>query len=268
MEESELKKLRARLSDLAAMSERGITANTAFLSPSEQKYGAEWINHMGFASRAFFYGGYPHAERKCVFFLPDFYEASVPDITDFNAVTSVIGEELEEKIKAIEICGSGFRTLSHRDYLGALLNLGIDRAALGDICPTSDFSSVVFAAAPVAALIMTSCDKIGADKVKVKILPENSGFKYERKTKPVCGTVASDRFDSVLASLIGESREKAKEKILAGFAELCGETVTKPDARVSPGDTVSARGHGKFIIDDITSETKKGRIRLVARKYI
>lgn len=268
MDEQRRKQLSSRLSDLMGESERGYITYSFFLDPAELSFARSYISGAGLRERTFFFGGYENAERKCVFFLPEYYADMIDDISDYNVVFSTLCTELSDAVKMIRIEGSGYRKLSHRDFLGAVLNLGIARDAIGDLCLPEDNTCVLFSSPSVAELIKSGCERIGSDKVKIKEMPLSDGFSYERKTKSVSDTIASDRLDCVVSSLSGESREKSKSLILSGFVELNYEQVTKTDIRVSEGDTVVVRGVGKFIIDGIHEETKKGRIRLAARKFI
>ena len=63
-------------------------------------------------------------------------------------------------------------------------------------------------------------------------------------------------------------REAAKEKIVAGEVEHNYETAVRPDAAVAAGDALSVRGVGKFEVESVSDPTRKGRFRLIARKYI
>ncbi len=268
MDESKRKFLSARISDLFSETERGYVTFSAFLDPAELFFAKEYIKQIGASERTFFFGGYKDAERQCAFFLPEYYVNLIENINDAAEVQSVIGEELGSALKALKICGSGYRRLSHRDYLGAILNMGIERSAIGDVCITDESSCVLFASPAVADLIGSGCERIGSDKVKIKAVPLSAGFTYERKTKEISDTVASDRLDCVVASLAGESREKAKTLILSGLVECNYSPCTRTDLRIVNGDTVTIRGIGKFIVSDITEGTKKGRLRLSAKKYV
>ncbi|MBR3967433.1 MAG: hypothetical protein IKJ91_10220 [Clostridia bacterium] len=268
MDEKKIKQLSARLSDLFSESQRGYITFSSFLDPAEIFFSKALINQIGAKGLCFLYGGYKDAERKCAFFLPEFYSDIIEDIDDFENVFSVLEGELSEAVKAVKIKGSGYRKLSHRDFLGALLNMGIERSAIGDLCITEDNTCVLFANASVASLVLTGCERIGSDKVKTEEIPLSGNFSFERKTKPISDTVASDRLDCVVSALSSESREKAKTLILSGLVECNYSVSERTDLRVLEGDTVTIRGTGKFIIDSITEETKKGRIRLAARKYI
>ncbi len=268
MDDKKIKQLSARLGDLFSESQRGYITFSSFLDPAEVFWVKNHITGICPKELCFLYGGYKSAERKCAFFLPDFYLDLVEDCEDFDGVFPILEGELAEAIKVLRIKGSGYRNLSHRDFLGALLNMGIERSAIGDLCITDDNTCVLFATASVAALILDGCERIGSDKVKIEEMPLSGSFAFERKTKQISDTVASDRLDCVVSALASESREKAKNLILSGFVECNYSVSDKSDLRVSEGDTITIRGTGKFIIDSITEETKKGRIRLAARKYV
>ncbi len=268
MDDKKIKQLSARLSDLFAESGRGYITASSFLDPAEVYFTKNHIAQIGAKGLCFLFGGYKRAERRCAFFLPEFYSDIIEDIANFDEVFSILESELAEKIKVIRIKGSGYKNLAHRDFLGALLNMGIERSAIGDLCITEDNTCTLFANSSVAALIISGCERIGSDKVKIEEIPLSHEFLFERKTKRISDTIASDRLDCVVSVLASESREKAKTLILSGFVECNYSVSERTDLRISEGDTVTIRGAGKFIIDSITEETKKGRIRLAARKYI
>lgn len=267
MNDSSLSILFSRIDDLAVKSSKGIVANTPFLNLYEQRKLQQYVARAPYENRVFFFGGYDNAERKCAFVLPE-YLIGLDDENSISPLFAYCKEEISSVCSAVKIKGSGYKKLSHRDYLGAILNLGIDRAALGDICVLSDFECVVFASQYVVALLLSSCEKIGHDKVKVSIADIDDSFIYERKTKEITDTVASDRLDCVVAALINESRERAKEAVLSGLVELNFEECCRTDKRVENSDVISIRGFGRFVVDKIDTETKKGRLRLRARKYI
>ena len=168
----------------------------------------------------------------------------------------------------MKISGSGYKKLTHRDYLGAILNMGIHRDTLGDICPMDDFSCVIFLQKCVSDFLLTSLERIGSEKVKITEYTELADFCYEKKTVPLSDTVASPRLDSVVSALTKESREKAKNLILSESVDLNYLPCIKTDMKVEAGDTVSVRGYGKFTVKDISDQTKKGRLWLRAEKYV
>ncbi|MEE0968665.1 MAG: YlmH/Sll1252 family protein [Clostridia bacterium] len=268
MSDNDKKLLSARLSDLANKSERGYVCSSGFLDPAEAIYSKKFIKRLGKTNLSFFFGGYKDAERRCLFFLPAYYEGLVHDTESPTLLIEQFSEDISSSVQMISISGSGYKNLTHRDYMGAILNMGIDRSAVGDICVTGENSCVLFAAPAVASLICSGLERIGTDKVKTEIIPLSADFSYERKMKDINHTVASDRVDCVVSALCGESREKSKSIILSGLVDLNYSSCTQTDTRIKNGDIISIRKVGKFIIFDITEETKKGRLRLSAKKYI
>jgi RNA-binding protein YlmH len=95
-----------------------------------------------------------------------------------------------------------------------------------------------------------------------------SDFRVERRYETVTDSIASPRLDCVVGGLLNLSRERAKETIAAGLVELNYETATEIDEIVRDGDFLSARGYGKFVVDSVSETNRKGRIRLVARRYV
>lgn len=213
----------------------------------------------------FFSGGYPSAERTLLCCLPSYCRY---ELTEGTCPDSLI----HEHISSIRINAGGYVKLSHRDYLGAIIGLGIDRSAVGDILTDED-GAVVFASPSVAALMKNELVYIGRDKVKVTDITLPDGFDYVRTFESLRSTVASPRLDAVLSELARTSRENAKALISAGLVEHNHFTASKPDAAVENGDIISVRKTagtkgGKFIIDSLDEKSSKGRIRLAARKYV
>ena len=258
----------SRADDLLNASSKGYVTSTPFLTPGEYRVLCEKLVRQGANNRFFSFGGYDGSERNCVFFVPDFYDSFVDISNGKDSLIQYCSEDIREKIGAAKICGSGYKKLTHRDYLGALLNMGIDRDTLGDICPLDDYSCVIFMQRSVLDFLLTSLEKIGSDKVKITDYRDLSDFNYQKKTIPVSDTVASPRLDSVVSALTRESREKAKNLILSELVELNYLPCSKTDIKVDAGDTISVRGYGKFSVRDISDQTKKGRLWLRAEKYV
>ena len=137
------------------------------------------------------YGGYGLSERQMAAFLPDalYYDYQYPiQIIEISPVNRKFAEEL-----------------SHRDYLGAVMNLGIERCKLGDIL-IEDGKAILFAKEELAGYIMEHLTRIRHTTVKTSIL---SAFEdsYEPRYEELKGTVASVRLDTVL-SLASSSIQK------------------------------------------------------------
>lgn len=259
--------LLARIEDLWKRAERYEPAVGPFLSPGEQHYALEKIKRSAGNAFGVFYGGYDGSERNRLFVLPE-YLANEDGVYTAAVLRGLIPELSAAAVSALRIEGSGYRKLSHRDYLGSLLGLGIERDKLGDIVVETEFSALVFCDGTMAEYILSDLRRVGSDAVKVKRAEVGDDFRVERKMRPISDTVASPRLDSIVSSLIGTSREKAQDLIRQGLVELDYELCERNDKMPGEGAVISVRGHGKYVIEDVSEQTKKGRYRLRAAQYI
>ena len=258
----ELSALFARLEDLSARAGGGEVAVTDFLSPRELHYAEGYLRRLGVAFGA--YGGYGEAERRCLYLLPDYMESGGEDL---SALLSTF--EVDTGISALSIRGSGYRTLSHRDFLGSLLGLGLSRAVLGDIAvDTEGREAILFCRTSISEFLLTELSAVGSDKVRVRRLNIEEVSIPPRRYETLSDTVASARLDGVVAALCGLSRERARQTVVSGLVELNYESEERPDRTVSEGALLSVRGMGKYRILSLSDRTKKGRLRLTAEKYL
>ena len=262
-ETKEEKLFYARLDDLARYADNGSVAESDFMSPSEQYKAEKYFLVKGSKGRICCFGGYFAAQRKQVLLLPEYLTEHI----GYSSAEEMIADGYSS-ISALRIEGSGYRTLSHRDYLGALLSLGIKRSMLGDICVFGDCEAVVFCRREIEDFILSTLSEVGSDKVRVSKTKIDVNMPSCERFESLCDTVASNRIDCVVASLCNLSREKAQTLVVGGLVEHNYSQDTAPDSRVSQGDVISARGYGKFIVRDIGDRTKRGRIRLLADKYV
>ena len=198
------------------------------------------------------YGGYGLSERQMAAFLPDalYYDYQYPiQIIEISPVNRKFAEEL-----------------SHRDYLGAVMNLGIERCKLGDIL-IEDGKAILFAKEELAGYIMEHLTRIRHTTVKTSIL---SAFEdsYEPRYEELKGTVASVRLDTVLSLAYPLSRSKVTGLIEGARVFVNGKLVTSNGYRLKEGDILSVRKMGRIGYNGILSETKKGRYMVSIRKYI
>lgn len=217
----------------------------SFLSEAQQAQAQNYLNSIGFNNYSFF-GGYEQSERKVLCL--DYYEDN-PHFP-INA--------LEFKFRAAD-------KLTHRDFLGALMSLGIERETVGDIL-IEDGRCVVFVKTEISEYIKSQLSKIGRAGVKISdadvdFLPKGRGV--EEKS----AIVSSLRLDNIVAAISGLSREKTKNLILSGNVTLNFIECTNISKTVGEGDTLTVRGKGKFKINGVMGETKKHRIRISIIHY-
>lgn len=253
--------LLAHAEDLLSRAAGGVPTATAFLTPHEQNLLRTRLKGVGEA--AVFFGGYAEAERAKMICLP-------PYIAECEEPwrTSLVDELKGELVVALDVRGSGYRTLTHRDFLGAVLHLGVKREAIGDICVLDGTHAILFCDPRMADFLGENLTRVANDAVKISkaILPPD--FDGGRQFQPMSDTVASPRLDAVVAALCRLSRERALALVTGELVEVDYEVVTKPDREVAAGCVISARGFGKYKIRSLGEHTKKGRLRLAADRYV
>ena len=249
----------ARLNDLKECAVRGNVGVSAFFSPREEYAAIQYLKSL--KAEFISYGGYSNAERKKIYILPEFIE-------DAESIDTIIEYGFLCEIDCVKISGSGFVELSHRAVMGSLLGLGIERDVIGDIVILDKNNAIFFCDAHLTQFFVENLERVGRDKVKVRRIELDESILPERKFVSISDTVASARIDCVVAALCSLSREKAKELLSAGYVELNYECTERPDKEVCVPAIISARGYGKFMVESLSDKTKKGRYKLVAKKFL
>jgi len=157
-------------------------------------------------------------------------------------------------------------SLTHRDFLGSVMALGLQRSAVGDILVEKG-RAVMFVSRDVSEYIISQLSKVGRVGVTLREgytepLPEIGRF------LEASATVASLRMDCVVGALTGKSRKVAQELISAGSISLNSLSAEKATAAIKDGDVLSIRGHGRFKIVSTSEVSKKGRVILRWNKYV
>ena len=228
---------------------RNVPAHSQFLTDGEQILADKALTAAKI-DRYEFWGGYKGAERKVCVFLPDW------------------AEELdEEPLAAVEVTAPMGAKLSHRDYLGAMMGLGLTRDVAGDLLVTENRCQVVCLKS-VLPVLLTQWMEVGKWTVRVReisleeIEPGEDDVKIRRET------FQSLRFDAVAAAGFGLSRAKASSLISGGRILLNHLPCTKPDRILEAGDSLSGKGLGKCVLARVTGESRKGRIMVEMERYV
>lgn len=159
-------------------------------------------------------------------------------------------------------------TLTHRDYLGAVLNLGIDRSTTGDIL-IREAAASLYCDTLIAPFLCENLIKIRHTAVSASIagslLPsgEESGRSYET----IHAFAASLRLDALVSAAFHTSRSSIADLAPNGRVFVNGRETLQNSCLVKPGDIISVRGFGKFILKEQGGLTKKGRISITLEKY-
>ena len=260
----------ARLEDAIRKSASGSVAHLPFLTMRERRRAERILDARGMRENYWFWGGHPTAERTCLFLLPDYLLAILPEdeAEREQEMHNYLADEITDAVMSLSIKGSGFRNLSHRDYLGAVLGLGIERDAIGDVAVQDEHSAILFCPRTLGAFLIGELTKVGSDTVRCRECVIDENFTDGKKYRPISDTVASARLDCVVAALCNLSREAAQGAVRSGLVEVDFEPEERVDTVLEPPITVSVRGYGRFILRSFDGETKKGRLRLRADQLV
>lgn len=209
----------------------------------------------------FYYGGYDDAERKNAVFIPKFYNVTEETLVDF------LDENDCNPLVVLKIKKDKFATLSHRDYLGALMGLGIKREMIGDIVVLENGCNI-FCLKSISVFIKENLKQAGRGQLTVDICDINDFQSTESKTEIFFVSVASMRIDCLVAAAFKMSRNSAVNAINQGVIYVNGEQILKTDYLMNQGDKLVFRGKGKTVIDEVIGESKKGRLHINIKKYI
>ena len=242
MNDNEL--IKKRLFELSHRSyERGYTVYSDFLSIDEagllfeQKYDAPF--HL--------FGGYENAERTI---------AAFGDEEDCYPVVCIKIEPVNKKFAD---------KLSHRDFLGSLMNLGIERSTLGDIV-INDNGAYLFCLEKISDYIINELDRVKHTSVKCSVCESVPQFLSEPPEEEKI-TVSSIRVDTVSAAVFNLSRNAVTQLVNQQKVFINSKTIYKDSVLLKENDRVTIRGCGKYIFTRIYNETKKHKQLIGVRVY-
>ncbi|HWT74248.1 MAG TPA: YlmH/Sll1252 family protein [Mobilitalea sp.] len=237
--------LRKRLLDLANTAySRGICIFSDFLNLNEQNIFISLKQELP-RIKYFTYGGFHDSERKILCFCGN--EMLTEDDIKYP-IDCIKVEPLNQKFSD---------SLNHRDFLGAVLNLGLDRSKIGDIL-INDNEGYLFAHNGISEFITDQLIKVKHTLVRASLI-EAKDFDYKPKFTEVIGTVSSVRLDSILSVAFHSSRSSLAGLIEGGKVYVGGKLILSNSYVLKENDIVSVRGLGKFIFAGTSYQTKKGR---------
>ena len=202
------------------------------------------------------WGGYEEAERRLLCFSP-------PDLPvakgDFP-IACILIRPKNEKFSD---------HLNHRDFLGAILNLGIDRNRTGDIL-VKENSAWLFCEEEIAGFIEENLERVKHTAVSCKSISREE-IPLEAVSpdlQPVRGFVQALRLDAVIAVAFHASRSSMAGYIQSEKVFVNGKMVKENSFKIKENDLVSVRGMGKFRYCGVEGESKKGRLAVKVEKYL
>ncbi len=214
-----------------------------FLNPTETEY----LRTMRLPVPVELFGGCDFAERKMARF----------------GCGSDWGYVVDYPLAVMEIAPHSpkfAREVTHRDFLGAILNLGIDRAKLGDIFTDGKCGyAVVYE--QLVPFIAQNLQKVGPNAVDCRLVdtvPEIFAPKLEERKI----SVSAPRIDAVICRLYGMSRDDGAKLVEDGRVFVNGRQCLSCAYNVKEGETVAVKGFGKFVFCEKCGTSAKGRTYL------
>ena len=224
--------------------------STGFLNETEQGILEEsLLPEQGISMK--FEGGYPDADRRILVFVPEYYEF-----------------EANEVITAVRCSYYKEYTLTHRDFLGAILGLGIERSMVGDINvnDAEKYTDVVLRK-EMYDYISENLLKVGRAAVKTEKLPLEMIKSYVKDKEIIRETVASLRLDAVISAALGISREKSADIIRNRKVTVNRKETDQTDHILEDGSLVNVIGNGKFRLHVTDAVSRKGRTVIEIEKW-
>lgn len=241
------KLLLARIEDALHLSQtRHCSKFVGFL---DERQGEMMRNRFSHNPFVLFYGGYPDAQR--VFF--GAFDAQ-PDTASFPIVSLCF--EYRQQAH-----------LTHRDFLGTFMSEGVRRETIGDIlCKPG--RAVALVDASVAPHLLSSVQRVGGEGVRVHSPFDGDWADFAAQKSDYRDTVASLRLDAVLHVMLRHSRTQACDLIRAGLVSVNHVVCTCVSRILDQGDVVSVKGKGRFVLEQVGAESKKGRLFITVSKFV
>lgn len=230
---------------------RDVPTHTPFLDERQQSLIAQHCRSLGCRSFAML-GGYEDAQRCVCAFLPSYM---LPEQFDGLAFLRV------------QTAAALPTSLTHRDYLGALMGLGLKRETIGDILVRPDGADLIVLP-QVAPFLLSDFRQAGRASFQCVPIARQALRIPAVQTQTVRDTVPSLRLDCIASSAFRLSRSAAAEAIGAGSVYVNGLQACKPDQKLAPGDKLVLRGKGKAVFTAVQGMSKKNRYCIEIEKYM
>ncbi len=224
--------------------------STDFLNPHQQKISRNIIKQI--ADINFIEdGGYKSAERKRITIFPDY----------------LFADNVEVPISILKIEGNfNFCNVNHRDFLGAIMGLGIKRKMVGDLLIMDDFAQVIVAN-DLKEYVIMKLTHVNEVPVEINEISRDDLIVPTQHTKEIKATVPSMRLDAIASAGFGDSRNKISQEIKNKRVKLNWRMENDPAKDVEVKDMISIRGRGRVEVMERVGLSNRGRIKLILNRY-
>lgn len=244
MDNKDEKNLKNRILELAGNCYfREVSTNTLFLNLYEQTVFHSIIDSLPNIKYTSF-GGYDLAERKIVCFIPYYQEKF-----DFKMLSILKIKPFNDKFS---------QELAHRDFLGAILNLGIERNNIGDIIIHDNIAYIIIIKR-IEKIIKENLEFVKKTKIKIEDY-DIEKLVYINNSKEIYININSIRLDVCIAAIFNKSRSIVARLISSGLVFINGKQSTNHSYNLKENDIISVRGFGRFKFINVERKTGKGRL--------
>ena len=204
------------------------------------------------------YGGYEEAERKILIIYPEKYDKKMIE-KNYNKMIRVVRVILPEEEQG---------KYNHRNYLGGIVKLGLNRQKVGDILVSNDGADIIVIN-DFAEILKKEIGLLTRfEKSNIEIEEIESLRKKEIKVEEIKIIVPSLRLDNIVSDLAKTSRNKAVQIINQERVFINGQNETKQSKQIKINDIITIRGKGRFIIKEFKGTTRSGRTVILIEKYV
>ena len=247
----------AHLSDLMDQAEKGgyLTVSD-FLDEREQSLLSRTFREGRLSVSLWMYGGTEDCERKVICFYPEYLTENREELLR-QQLCLISVKALDQRFI--------LRELSHRDYLGALMGLGVKREKIGDI-RIGEECAFVIVKEEIASFICEELTSVGRVLVEAKMVEWSDIPAAQRGTMSVI-SISSYRLDQIVSRGFNLGRTEASKWIAAGMVFRNGEAVMQPDRTILIGDKITLRRKGKIILTEDKGVSKSGRHQVLIEKF-
>lgn len=251
-DDKDIQNLKKRLLELAERSySNSIYTFTPFLGLSEQQAFYQIERDVSYAG-CVMEGGSPMCERRMIRF-------GTPEVFGYEEAFPI------QCIRIEPLTPKFAENLTHRDFLGAIMNLGIERSTVGDIF-VQDREAIVFCQESISDYLMDNLFQVRHTHVKCTVAKAAEHLQAPT-TEEVSLSVSSARIDTVISKVYNIARSRSLELFSAGRIYVNGRSTENNSYMLKDGDAVTARGFGRFTYIGEQGETRKGKIRIGVEVY-
>ena len=230
---------------------------TDFLDLAQMELVQKFINKIKLENYIS-YGGFEQAERKLIVIYPGKFNSMVVE-KNLSNIVQIVRIELPDDLKG---------KYTHRDYLGAVIKLGVERKKIGDIIADNNGADIIVENDITKFLLenLGTLTRFSKSSINVQNIQDLRPVEIRKEELEII--VSSMRLDNVISELARCSRNKALEIINTERVFVNFENEIKKTKQIKSGDMVTIRGKGRFFIKDIVGQTRSGRYVIKIEKFV